>query len=142
MVDEKVATPEATASLNTCPTCDRRTPRDFCPICGHPFPAEDAASASTDERDELSSAQQLLGVALNLNEAVYELVSQAQASDLLHRMVVAQRAAADDEDAEPLFAEVFDKIAEGVCNLFHAAGQPAQLEAFARAAERWVRGEA
>lgn len=93
-----------------------------------------------DERDELTPAQQLLGAALNLNEATYELLSQAQASDLLDRLVAA-RSAATDDDAEPLFAEIFDKIAEGVCNLFHAAGRPAQLERFANAAERWVRGE-
>lgn len=90
-----------------------------------------------DERDELTPAQQILGAALSLNEAVYELMSQAQTPDLLGKRL----AAADPGDDDPPFAEVFDKIAEGVCNLFHAAGKPEALERFADAAARWVRGE-
>lgn len=89
-----------------------------------------------DERDELTPAQQILGAAIVLNEAVYELMCQAQTPDLL-----AKRLAHSAADDEPPFAEVFDKIAEGVCNLFHAAGRPESLERLADAAARWVRGE-
>lgn len=93
-----------------------------------------------DERDELTPAQQVLGAAIGLNEAVYDLMSSAQVPDMMQRILDAHAASTDPDD-EPPFAEAFDKIAQGICDLFHAAGNPAALERLADAAERWVRGE-
>lgn len=90
-----------------------------------------------DERDDLTPAQQLLGAAISLNEATYELMTLAQAPDILARIL-----AHSDADGQPHFAEVFDKIAEGLSNLYHVADRPEALAPLADAAERWVRGEA
>lgn len=91
-----------------------------------------------DERDDLTPAQQVLGAAISLNEATYELMTLAQAPDILARIL----AKATPSDEDPAFSEVFDKIAEGLCNLYHAAGKPEALGRLADAAAGWVRGEA
>ena len=102
--------------------------------------------ASTDERDELTPAQQVLNAALELNEAVYELMALAQQPDMLARLVAGfakgqDAGATSHDDADPPFAEAVDKIASALCDLHHTLGEPLITSRLADAAQRWVRGE-
>lgn len=92
----------------------------------------------TDERDELTPAQQALAAALELNEAMTELLSCAQNPDMLARSIAMYAA---DPDGEPPHAAALDAIAQAISDLHHMAGRPTCSAALTEAADRWIRGE-